>query len=63
MGVGVGVDPDDVQRLGWVDQRSANEEEAADSGIHPPLPGGHDPRRAKRPDRDAAHARHVAKTR
>ena len=32
MGVGVGVDPSDVQRLGWVIQRSHSWEKSGESG-------------------------------
>ena len=61
MGVGVGVDPDDVQRLGWVDHAlDAIGKKRNIRVFTPPLPGRHDPRRAKRPDCDAAYASHVA---
>ena len=64
MGVGVGVNPDDVQRLGWVDASHQQAgEKTPDSRFYPPLPGGHDAGRAERPDRHPAHRAALAQTR
>ena len=43
MGVGVGVNPDDVQRLGWVDSALAQLGEQRRIPMCPTLPGRHDP--------------------
>ncbi len=55
MGIGVGMDPDDVQRLGWVDEALAKiEGKTQDHCIYSPLPGRKFTGRETRSDRNSA---------
>lgn len=64
MGVGVGVNPDDVQRLGWVDLAINKLGKKRQIRVfYPPLPSGNDAGRTERPDRHLAHSRGAPQTR